>query len=363
MKIGSLFSGVAGLDRAVESFFDAQVAWFVEFDKAPSKVLAYHYPNVPNYGDVTTVDWANVEPVDIITGGSPCQDLSAAGKRKGMTDGTRSNLWAQMREAIATLKPRYVVWENVRGAYSARANSEVESEPGLLGEFGQSRPALRALGRVLGDLSELGYDAEWVGLRAADAGAPHNRFRVFVIAYPHGVGLEWSGEARKRGLGSRDDNQPASDASSDGFGGCAERNSEPQQPELEAPQWIHADGRVTSNSDHPGRSEQWGAVAVQPEHAPTEHRSAGDWGAYSPAIERWEAVTGRPAPSPTRPDGRDGGHRLNPELTEWMMGWPDGWLTDPAIGLTRNEQLKACGNGVVTQQAYLALQTMAGRTR
>jgi DNA (cytosine-5)-methyltransferase 1 len=70
-------------------------------------------------------------------------------------------------------------------------------------------------------------------------------------------------------------------------------------------------------------------------------------------------VIGRPALSPTNPDGRNGQHRLAAQFTEWMMGWPAGWVTDPAIGLTRNEQLKACGNGVVTAQALLALQVLA----
>lgn len=82
------------------------------------------------------------------------------------------------------------------------------------------------------------------------------------------------------------------------------------------------------------------------------------WGKFEPAIRRWEQVTGHPAPAPTRADGKDGSHRLNPEFTEWMMGLEPGWLTDPAIGLTRNEQLKACGNGVVPQQAELALKIM-----
>lgn len=67
---------------------------------------------------------------------------------------------------------------------------------------------------------------------------------------------------------------------------------------------------------------------------------------------------GRCAPAPTDATGRDGGHRLSPRFTEWMMGLPDGWVTDPAIGITRNEQLKACGNGVVPQQAMAALRDM-----
>lgn len=111
-----------------------------------------------------------------------CQDLSAAGKRAGMTEGTRSNLWVAMREAIETIKPQYVVWENVRGALSAKAASESDLEQAD-GQVGN----LKALGRVLGDLSEIGYDAEWQIVRASDVGAPHRRERVFVVA-SHGDG-------------------------------------------------------------------------------------------------------------------------------------------------------------------------------
>lgn len=128
LKIGSLFSGYGGLDQAVMQALDAEVAWHCEWDDAPSKVLAHHYPGVPNYRDVTAIDWETVPPVDIITGGSPCQDLSAAGRRAGMTEGTRSNLWVNMREAIATLRPSYVIWENVLGALSATATSESDKE-------------------------------------------------------------------------------------------------------------------------------------------------------------------------------------------------------------------------------------------
>jgi DNA (cytosine-5)-methyltransferase 1 len=78
-----------------------------------------------------------------------------------------------------------------------------------------------------------------------------------------------------------------------------------------------------------------------------------NWGKFEPAIRRWESIIGRPAPEPTKPDGKDGNHRLSSKFTEWMMGLPEGWITD--IGLKRNDELKACGNGVVPQQAELAL--------
>jgi len=82
-----------------------------------------------------------------------------------------------------------------------------------------------------------------------------------------------------------------------------------------------------------------------------------NWGKFEPAIRRWEALT-RPAPAPTKPDGKDDAHRLSAEFTEWMMGLPQGWVTAPEIGLKRNDQLKACGNGVVPQQAELALRIL-----
>ena len=83
---------------------------------------------------------------------------------------------------------------------------------------------------------------------------------------------------------------------------------------------------------------------------------ATNWGKFAPAIARWEETLGLPAPAPTKPDGKDGAHRLSSEFTEWMMGLPNGWITD--CGLTRNEELKAAGNGVVPQQAELALRIL-----
>jgi len=81
-----------------------------------------------------------------------------------------------------------------------------------------------------------------------------------------------------------------------------------------------------------------------------------NWGKFQPAIRRWEEVLGRLAPPPTKPDGKEGAHRLSSRFTEWMMGVPEGWITD--CGLSRNEELKACGNGVVPQQAELALRIL-----
>jgi DNA (cytosine-5)-methyltransferase 1 len=184
MKIGSLFSGYGGLDLAVAKVTGAEVVWHCEWEDAPSKILERNFPGVPNYRDVSKVDWTQVEPVDILTGGFPCQDLSLAGKRAGLTDGTRSGLWSEFYKAITILKPKLVVIENVRGLLSAKADNGMEySEEDLAALNG--RPPLRALGAVLGDLADIGYDAKWTGVRASDAGAPHQRFRVFITAFPN----------------------------------------------------------------------------------------------------------------------------------------------------------------------------------
>jgi DNA (cytosine-5)-methyltransferase 1 len=378
-----MFSGVGGLDMAVEPFFDAETVWHCEWDENPSKVLAAHWPGVPNLGDITTVDWSTVEPVDIVCGGSPCQDVSAAGPRTGMTEGTRSNLWVHMREAIAYLKPSVVIWENVRGALSAYAFSSVESDPGLLGEYGPDRPALRAAGRVVGDLSALGYDAVWTTVPASDVGAPHRRERVFVLAYAQDVGHERGWPTRNRGTGPADGDQRAAEeltllptptvtnGHGNGYNGRGElllpgvamsllptpvthpetgnghaRNLCKEIALLPTPQVADATGGHANRSG--ARSDELLLPGIAREVVGQE------WAGYTPAVRRWEALT-RPAPAPTRPDGKNDRHRMSPQLPEWMMGYPLGWVTDI---LEREPAIKACGNGVVPQQGFYALSIL-----
>lgn len=389
LTIGSLCSGYGGLDMAIESFFGTRTAWFSEFEAAPSKILAAHWPDVPNLGDMTKIDWSAVPKVDIIAGGTPCQDLSGAGKRKGMTEGTRSNLWVQMREAVATIRPSLVIWENVRGAFSAYASSEVESEPGLLGAHGPDRPALRALGRVLGDLSDLGYDTEWVGVRASDAGAPHGRFRVFVLAYAQSItGCVGDGDdvPARRGTIRREPSARASAAADAAGRGCDGRAQNPQRGAVGRNASAGSGGIVDAAADTEhvigyGTGRAWHRWAEPANSAPRDTDDAGlegrtlpseraherairahgvvDWGVYEPAIRRWERALARVAPSPTEPTGKGAAHRLSPAFVEWMMGLPAGHVTD--IDITRTEQLKALGNGVVPQQAELALSILWAR--
>ncbi|AYN56857.1 DNA methylase [Arthrobacter phage Andrew] len=194
MRYGEVCAGYGGLGRAIEDVFGAELAWYSEFEPAPSSIMAHHWPGVPNLGDMTAIDWAAVEPVDILSGGTPCQDLSHAGRRRGMTDGTRSNLAVEFLRAVEIIRPRYVVWENVRGAYSATASSDLEYCAGCMGSSGDERVVLRALGRLLGGLADVGYDAQWRGLRASDVGAPHGRFRVFVLGVRRAASAYSGGE-------------------------------------------------------------------------------------------------------------------------------------------------------------------------
>ena len=206
---------------AVEAVFGGRTVWHSEIDKAASKVLAHRWPDVPNLGSITEIDWAEVEPVDVLCLGFPCQDVSAAGKRAGIKDGTRSGLWAYAADAIDALRPRYVVIENVRGLLSATAHRAVESDDPVVGDR-SDRPVLRALGAVLGDLSDIGYDAVWATVAASAVGAPHRRERVFIVGTPaytgHDAGCTEQGvehEKQTRRVGqSSDRNRVASLAGS-----------------------------------------------------------------------------------------------------------------------------------------------------
>ena len=158
MKVGSLFSGIGGLDLGLERA-GMDVIWQSEIDPYACKVLNKHWPTVPNLGNIKEIDWSQVERPDVICGGYPCQPFSTAGKRQG--EGDARHLWPWVRECIAELRPRYAVLENVRGHLSL------------------------GFGTVLGDLATIGYDTEWQVIPATAIGAPHRRDRVFIVAYPN----------------------------------------------------------------------------------------------------------------------------------------------------------------------------------
>lgn len=165
-RIGSLCSGYGGLDLAAETVFGAKAIWHSEIGPV-ARVLAERWPDTPNLGDLTRIDWHTVQPVDIYAAGYPCQPFSQSGKKLGVND--ERHIWPHIAEGIRVLRPRFVVLENVAG--HRRIGFDV----------------------VLGDLASLGYDAQWTSIRACDVGAPHERERLFVLAtrpeaLPHAAG-------------------------------------------------------------------------------------------------------------------------------------------------------------------------------
>lgn len=300
MRIGSLCSGAGGLDLAVEKVFAATTAWHCEVDPATSKVLAHRWPGVPNHGDLTTVDWSTVEPVDIVCAGWPCQPWSLAGKRKGAED--ERAIWPEIARAVRELRPRWVCLENVSAVV-------------VLGE----------LARAAGDLAEAGYDAQWVCVSASEVGAPHKRERFFLLA------------ADTESVRPGERQQSCVSGVSSTFGGSG---SDVGVDLLPTPRTTDANGA----GSHGDGGLDLRTTVIQ-----------NQWGKYQSAIERWETLT-RPAPSPTELNSK-GNPRLSARFAEWMMGLPDGWVTD-VLGITRSQQLKALGNGVVPQQAAAALSCL-----
>jgi DNA (cytosine-5)-methyltransferase 1 len=190
MRIGSLFSGIGGLELGLEWAGVGHTAWQVERDPFCRQVLAKHWPDAELFNDVREVGAHNLQPVDVICGGFPCQDISYAGAGAGLA-GERSGLWYEFARIVGELGPRYVVVENVAALLT------------------------RGLDQVLGTLSDLGYDAEWSVVRASGVGAPHRRSRMFLLAYRSGAGAEglepggslgeagswgWRGEADLRAI-------------------------------------------------------------------------------------------------------------------------------------------------------------------
>lgn len=285
--IGSLFTGYGGLDMGVAMALDpdARVAWTSDVEPGPCKLAAVRWPDTPNLGDITQINWDEVEPVDIICGGSPCQDLSLAGKRAGMATDTRSGLWESMAAAVETIRPRLVVWENVLGALSARAHSPVESEPGMLGTR-TNGPALRAAGRVAGDLAGLGYDCRWAVVRASDAGAPHQRARFFLIGYTYGQPWQLRRPARPR---QTQGGRPQCEPTGPGLG-----------PLMPTPQATYAP------RSSPGYGPNLHEIATSTDMS--------SFGPYAPAIARWEQVTGtgRPTAHDTLTPGRRKASAIRP---------------------------------------------------
>lgn len=329
MRRGSLCTGIAGL----ELLLPGTPAWHAEVESAPCALLERRFPGVPNLGDVRTVDWNDVEPVDLLVAGPPCQPISQAGQRKGPED-TRW-LWDDVWRAVRTLRPRYLFLENPPGVF-------------------------RWLGEVLGGLAEVGgYRGRWDVFRAADVGAPHRRARVFLFAADT--------ECRRLQRRGGPDVVPGSPGTTESTGHQRQWHGGPAGDGGQAPADSAGSGRgalgdaISQDSGGAGGQprplgEPRGCVGVGsnanasglegPE--PAERHDVPAWGRYELAVRRWEHRF-RPAPSPLDDRGR-----LSADFVTWMMGLPAGWTE----GMKRTHALKALGNAVVPQVAALAWEVL-----
>lgn len=163
IKIGSLFSGIGGFELGLERAIPgSKTVWQCEQDAFCQKILAKHWPDAIIYDDVRTIN-NQVEPIDILCGGFPCQDISIAGEQRGIHEGKKSSLWWEMHRIIGILEPRIIVLENVAAITSVGGTD------------------------VIGSLAQIGYDCQWSIISAAQCGAPHRRNRWFAVAYPQSI--------------------------------------------------------------------------------------------------------------------------------------------------------------------------------
>jgi DNA (cytosine-5)-methyltransferase 1 len=342
-----MFAGIGGLDLGLERA-GMRCRWQVEIDPYCCRVLEKHWPDVRRYEDVKEIRWEEVEPVDLVAGGFPCQPVSVAGKQLREDDDRW--LWPEFRRCLGVVRPAYVLVENV---------------PGLL---------TGGMGTVLGELAELGYDAEWETLPAAAFGAPHLRFRVFLVAQERrppgrvpdadgsGLRLERQRRRRQRGereqAGLRDDGAPRALADSDGQRLEERRRAEPVREELGSAERSGQGPGSVPDAAGLGRGEGESAAVASMWPTPTagdakasgsrnlEGSSAHAGVSLTDAVRYGNSSTPRwatPKSSPSGPDyaraGREesGGDdlatqvargtpgQLNPTWVEWLMGFPLGW--------------------------------------
>lgn len=371
MNVIDLCAGYGGLSMGL----GLEPTWYSEIDPHACAVYEHNHPGIKNLGDVRDCDhWPDA---DIVTAGFPCQPASAAGRRKGINDDRW--LWPAIAKCLGVVQPDIVVLENVRGLLTVNRQAAIQE--------------------VLRDLAALGFDATWGVVRASDTGACHRRERWFCIAVAADADCVRIDRTTSQQQGRWEESQgdhrlpllptpTARDVKDAAFspaafgdrlpgfirdlillptptatypGGSAERYRE---------RLVEHDGRGGEflPLNHvaellPTPTVQQGRNATSGRQEGSTHHTgwtlndiayADTWKQYAPAIARHELMLGRPAPDPTFPNPRSkSGKSLSPLFVEWMMGLPEGWVTD-VPGIPRTAQLKLLGNGVVPQQAALA---------
>ena len=255
MKLGSMFSGSGGFELA-GALNGVEPVWCSEIEPYPIAVTRSRFPNMKHYGDVSKVNGTEVEPVDIITFGSPCQDLSIAGKREGIEDGARSSLFFQavriikeMRETTDGKYPRFAVWENVPGAFSSNRGNDFRLVLEALASVSDPEVSIpmpekwQRAGEIIGD----GWSIAWRILDAQFWGVPQRRKRIYLVA---DFASERAGQILFEQEGSYRDTAPSGTARkgiTDNVEGSAGRS-----------------GVRCLNSDHPQSSRIYDADGVYP---------------------------------------------------------------------------------------------------
>jgi DNA (cytosine-5)-methyltransferase 1 len=307
MNVLHLCAGIDGFGLAL----DATPTWVADNDPDAAAVLAHHYPNTPNLGDVWSADWAALGTVDVLCAGYPCQPFSTAGQRKGTED--ERHLWPAIRDAIAHTRPGLVLLENVRGHLSLGFDI------------------------VLGDLADLRFDAEWAVFTSAEIGAPHRRERLYIAATPNPAGVGRDGRAWA-GLRRSGRVEPAVDRRG---------HLTPLLPTPTATMAPQMRGE---------RSGSWQPPPNLVDIAESGHDLTDS--IWWPAVQRWATVTGT-TPPPFVHVGPKGGRTVDARFVEWMMGYRAGWVTD--LGLSNSRALKLLGNSVQPQTARLAIGELTQR--
>ena len=327
MKIGSLCTGYGGLDMAVEAYFGAKTIWVAEFDKYASQIIDLRW-ELPNYGDITKINWGEVDPIDILTAGYPCQPFSHAGHRKGEND--KRHIWPDIKKAISELRPRIVILENVRGHLTL------------------------GFKEVLQELTEIGYDATWTIIRASDVGAPHRRERIFVIAYPQRTDADGFGFSLGHDESRTQGNQGKSQSIASELGEIITYPESGGTRELSTitEQILEHRDSITTSTD----TDSYTRSQSRRINRGIQQTRISEFDGSDRKVDRFSREMERNSiPNPLDQDGK-----LNPVFVEYMMGLPNGWVTDS--GLSRSQQLKILGNGVVPQQAHAAIHRLVTLT-
>jgi len=400
MKHLDLFSGYGGFTIPARKY-NIETIGFSEIDKYACSVLNYHYPNIKNYGDITKIKAEDLPTVDIITGGSPCQDLSVAGKGAGL-NGERSGLFFHFIRLIKEKQPTYFVWENVKGALSSQGGWD--------------------FARVQIEMEQAGYDVWWQVLNAKDFGVPQNRERIFAIGIRKGSGREVlfeqisSGQnntanrkiksARKFGssgsfhrpdeivstltqsMGTGGNNVPMTIGAKTGL--CAIYRGRPNMPYEKGKRTLkyeRYDKECPALTQNCATGDQKNMVAVPNSNGNIHSLDANYWkGSNNPnkskgieiigSTQKHSAKMENISPSLTKAMGDGGGHipmkienmrirRLTPTECERLMGLEDNWtakgiVDGKEVDISDTQRYKMCGNGVVVNVVDYVYKLLIG---